>query len=255
MTTNRPDWALIDHADGYAYGITADGAAVEWNVDDGHALFAGAPGTGKTAAAASVAFAALRRGHEVVLVGGRPGELSFLEPHATIARTSDEAMTALRAVQNGMHERRRRWTPDAKFTPIVVIVNELIATFGEGTQPPHGEPTPHWPIIDFLRGGRSTNVRVLVVTTRTTPKDVDAVPDLYDIPTHRTLFGQPAPNEARRVLLKYDQFPPVASGMAHSVRPRWDDEPTPFVYWQGTDDEYAYRLRHRLGRGKQRPVR
>lgn len=265
MTTNRPDWALIDHTDGYAYGETTDGDTVVWNpATDAHALFAGAAGTGKTAATAAVAYAALSQGADVAILNAfRGAELTaFAEPYAVgVAQDVASAAALLREVEQEMRRRARSLdgTPTASpKPPLIVVVDEYLA-FTE--QHPVTQRTPAYEqvsrvLADILHLGRTAGVHLLNIAQRPTlgGHASGAPAGIFKTETHRTLFGHGSTAAEKVALREVTDGYPLPRGYGHTVSAQ-APTPTPFRYWLGTDDEYAYRLRHRLGRGKPRPVR
>ncbi len=265
MNTNRPDWALIDHTDGYAYGVTLDGDPVAWNpATDGHALFAGAAGTGKTAATAAVTYAALTHGADVALVNSFHGaELTAsATPYAVgVAENVSSAASLLAEVEQEMHRRVRvlDGTPAANpERPIIVVMDEYFA-FTE--QRPIAERTEAHEqvaqvLADILHLGRTAGVHLLNIAQRPSRRAgaLGAPAGLFTDETHRSLFGRGTTAEELLALRGVTDGHLLPHGYGHTVTAQ-SPTPTPFRYWVGTDDEYAYRLRHRLGRGKQRPIR
>jgi hypothetical protein len=264
VTTNRPDWALIDHTDGYAYGATLDGDPVAWNpATDGHALFAGAAGSGKTAATAAVAYAALTQGADIALLNPfHGGELTdSTKPYAVgVAENVASAAALLGEVEQEIQRRAQALdgtTPASPEPPFIVIVDEYLAFTA---QHPKAERTPAHEqvsrvLADILHLGRATGVHLLNIAQRPTlgGHASGAPAGIFKTETHRTLFGHGSRVAELVALREATDGYPLPRGYGHTVSAQ-SPTPTPFRYWIGTDEEYAYRLRHRLGRGKQHPI-
>lgn len=265
MTTNRPDWALIDHTDGYAYGVTLDGDPVAWNpAIDGHALFAGAAGTGKTAATAAVTYAALTHGADIAFLNAFHGaELTAsTKPYAVgVAGNVASAAALLAEVEQEMHRRVRALdsTTSASTEPaLIVVVDEYLAFTDQHPKAQHTSAREQVSrvLADILHMGRAAGIHLLNIAQRPTlgGHASGAPAGIFKAETHRTLFGHGSAAAELVALREVTDGQPLPHGYGHTITAQ-SPTPIPFRYWVGTDDEYAYRLRHRLGPGKSRPLR
>ena len=257
------NWNLIDNADGFAYGETTDGVA-QWRPDiDAHALFSGAAGSGKTAATASVVYSALTRGADVAIVNRfRNAEMTFATPYAVgVADGIASAAALLSDTQSEMQQRLAGADSNGQTgePSLIVVIDEYFVLF---EPQPHEELTDEHirarnAVTDILRKGRAAGVHLLNIAQRPTPSTAAtaAAPDgIFKTESHRTLFGRGSAAAELTVLHEVTDGQPLGRGHGHTVS-QATPTVTPFQHWVGTDEQFAYRLRHRLGTGKARPAR
>lgn len=253
----RPDWSLLDNNLALPIGETESGDVVAFDPRiDAHALITGCSGRGKTVEAANLVYAALTRGHDVHIIGQRVRhDYSFAAPFAaSVSDTFTDAAAALETVYAEIHRRHSRPFEERTArpeTPILVFIDEFTHLAGGADQASVERAATI--VTRIGREGRSAHVHLIYIASHVSMSSFESVPGARILGSliaqmgFRTVKGNDKKVDRFRVGIAAEPLAPSFPGGGVVSSAAFDDT-QPYRAWFATHDEFAYRLRHRLGR-------